>query len=348
MSRKTVVSIEGDSFLVNGRPTYEGRSWRGMNVQGLLMNARLVQGVFDDRNAETRHLWAYPDGPWDAERNVREFIEAMPAWRAKGLVSFTINFQGGSPRGYSRHQPWYNSAFEVDGNLRDDYCRRMERVLDAADELGMVPIVGIFYFGQEYRFTDEQSVVAALDAATDWLGERGYTNVLVEIANEADVRAYRHEIVKPARMDELIARVQARSAGKVASPAGRLLASASMGGGAIPPAGIVGASDFLLLHGNGVAEPGRIREMVDTCRALPAFRGQPVVFNEDDHFGFDRPDNNMLAAVGRRAGWGYFDYRMEGERFDEGYQSVPVKWGISSKRKRGFFDLLAEMTGPGR
>ena len=35
----------------------------------------------------------------------------------------------------------------------------------------------------------------------------------------------------------------------------------------------------------------------------------------------------------------------EDEGFDEGYQSVPVNWGISSNRKRGFFTLLAEMTG---
>jgi hypothetical protein len=35
---------------------------------------------------------------------------------------------------------------------------------------------------------------------------------------------------------------------------------------------------------------------------------------------------------------------MKGESFDEGYQSVPVNWGISSPRKRGFFKLLAEIT----
>src|SRR5262249_37076347 len=51
-ARKTVVSIQGREFLVNGRPTYEGRSYEGMKVQGLLFNARMVQGIFDDRNSE--------------------------------------------------------------------------------------------------------------------------------------------------------------------------------------------------------------------------------------------------------------------------------------------------------
>jgi hypothetical protein len=71
----------------------------------------------------------------------------------------------------------------------------------------------------------------------------------------------------------------------------------------------------------------------------------PVLFNEDDHFDFDKPWNNLTAAVSAYAGWGYFDYRMAGEGFDEGYQSVPVNWGISSARKKGFFKLLKEMSG---
>ncbi len=345
MARQTVVSIAGDAFRVNGRRTYEGRAWRGMDVSGLLMNARLIQATFDDRNAETRGMWDYPDGPWDPERNVRGFLEMMPAWRRAGLVGFTVNFQGGSPRGYSRHQPWYNSAFEVDGTLREDYCARMRRVLDRADELGMVPIVGIFYFGQEYRFSDEGSLIAALDNATDWLLDEGYTNVVVEIANEVNVPKYRWDAVKPPRVHELVARVRQRSEGKVDAPAGRLLVSASMGGGAVPPDNLVDAADFLLLHGNGVGDPDRIREMVDETRARPSFRGQPVLFNEDDHFDFDADDNNMIAAVSRRAGWGLFDWRKEGEGFEQGYQSVPTDWGTNSDRKRGFFRLLEEITG---
>ncbi|PYK62522.1 MAG: hypothetical protein DME21_06060 [Verrucomicrobia bacterium] len=39
------------------------------------------------------------------------------------------------------------------------------------------------------------------------------------------------------------------------------------------------------------------------------------------------------------------DYRKNGEGWDAGYQSVPVNWGISSARKRGFFELLSGITG---
>jgi hypothetical protein len=110
----------------------------------------------------------------------------------------------------------------------------------------------------------------------------------------------------------------------------------------------VEASAFLLIHGNGVTEPNRIREMVDQCRLLPAFRGQPILFNEDDHYGFEAADNNMLAAVSRYSSWGFFDWRREGEGHDDGYQSVPVNWTISSPRKKAFFDLLSRVTGDGQ
>ena len=71
----------------------------------------------------------------------------------------------------------------------------------------------------------------------------------------------------------------------------------------------------------------------------------PILFNEDDHFNFDQPSNNFVAAVKTFASWGYFDYRMKDEGFDDGYQSVPVNWGISSPRKKAFFGKLEEITG---
>src|SRR5437667_1738905 len=58
---RTTVSIRGDAFLINGRPTYAGREYKGSKIEGLLMNSRVVQGIFDDSNPETRGRWRYPD-----------------------------------------------------------------------------------------------------------------------------------------------------------------------------------------------------------------------------------------------------------------------------------------------
>ena len=335
----TVVSIQGEKFFINGQPTYPGRTWRGHLIEGLLLNARLVQGIFDDSNPETAGKWRYPDtGQWDPERNTREFLAAMPEWRRHGLLGFTINFQGGSPQGYSREQPWHNSGFASDGALKEDYLNRLDRILRKADQLGMAVILGYFYFGQDQRLHDEAAVLRATDNLTRWVLSRRFRHVLIEVNNECNVAAYDHDILKPARIHELILRVKsARVHGR------RLLVGTSYGGGAVPQANVVRASDFLVMHGNGVSDPARIGQMVREARAVEGYQPKPILFNEDDHFDFAAPANNFTAAVREYASWGYFDPGQSNYR--DGYQCPPVNWSINTARKREFFDLVLEMTG---
>jgi hypothetical protein len=338
--RHTELSIVGDEFYINGKPTYAGREWNGHKIQGLLLNARVVQGIFDDRNTNTVARWAYPDtGKWDAERNTREFLAAMQEWRRHGLLAFTINLQGGMPVNGARAQPWHNSAFEADGSLRVDYLARLERIIDRADELGVVVIVGYFYFGQDERLTDEAAVTRAVDNATSWLLDHGWRNMLVEIDNECNVN-YDHAILQPARVHELIQRVQ-----RTARDGRRLPAGVSYGGGTIPKENVVRTADFLLLHGNSTPDPKQIAGMVIKTRAVPGYTPKPILFNEDDHHNFDQPENNFTAAVGEFCSWGYYDQGTN--NYSDGYQSPPVNWGINTERKKEFFKLVNEISGEG-
>src|SRR5213080_3484255 len=266
--RHTSISISGDEFRINGKPTYAGRRWNGHNIQGLLLTSRMVHG-----------------------------------------------------------------------SLRTDYMKRLERIIDRADELGMVVILGYFYFGQDERLRDEAAVIRATDNATEWIFARGYRNVLVEIDNECNVR-YEHAILRPERVHELIERVK-----KITRNGRSLLVTTSYGGGTIPKQNVVRVADFLLIHGNDISDPKGISEMVRKIHVMPSYRGVPILFNEDDHYDFEKTMNNFIAAVREHASWGYFDFRMKNEGFDEGYQSVPVNWSISSVRKRGFFTLVGEITG---
>jgi len=337
--RQTRVSIVADQFFINGQPTYGGRSWRGHRVEGLLLNSRMVQGIYDDLNPETATRWAYPDtGKWDPERNTREFVAAMPQWRAYGLLAVTLNLQGGSPEGYSKKQPWINSAFAPDGSLRTDYFARLSLILDEADRLGMVVILGYFYPGQDERVTDEAGVRRAVDLATHWILEHGYTNVLIELNNECNVKSYDHDILKSGRVSELIARVRS-----VAHEGRRLLAGTSYSGGGVPGDNVLAVSDFVLLHGNGKNDPNRMRAMIRDTRARGTWHTMPIVVNEDDHFDFEKPDNHFIATLESNASWGYFDPGKSD--YVQGYQCPPVNWGINTPRKREFFNFVAEITG---
>lgn len=338
-SRRTEVSIRGEQFLLNGEPTYPGRFYKGRKIEGLLMNVRAVQAIFDDANPETRAKWAYPDtGKWDAERNVREFLEALPEWRRHGVLAFTVNLQGGSPEGYSKTQPWENTAIDPEGNLRPAYMSRLARVLERADQSGMVVIVGCFYFGQDQRVKDEAAVKRAVTNATNWLLDSGRRNVLVEINNECDIAAYDHEILKPARVHELIERAKSITRG-----GRRLLVGTSYGGGTPAEANVVKVSDFLLLHGNGPDDPERVRKMIRASRAAATWRPMPVIINEDDHFRFNEPENHMMTAISEYVSWGYFDPGKSD--YIDGHQCPPVNWSINTDRKRQFFNAVKEVTG---
>jgi hypothetical protein len=339
--QKTVVSIHGDEFYINGKPTYEGRYWNGNKIQGLLINSRMVQGIFDDLNPETRQLFVYPDTKkWDPNRNTNEFVEAMDGWHDHGLNSFTLNLQGGSPVGYGNQKNWLNSAYYEDGRLRPEFMARLEKILNKADNLNMVVILGLFYFGQDQNLRDEQAIKDGVKNAIDWLFKKGYRNVLIEVNNECNIKQYDHEILKSARVHELINMVKGMKKNGY-----RYLVSTSYGGGFVPLPNVVKVSDFVLIHGNGVQSYGAMQSLIDKTRQVESYRPMPVVVNEDDHFDFDKEKNNFVAAIEKYVSWGYFDYRKTGEHFSVGYQTVPVDWGINSDRKKAFFNLVKEITG---
>jgi hypothetical protein len=83
--------------------------------------------------------------------------------------------------------------------------------------------------------------------------------------------------------------------------------------------------------------------MAVQARHVEGYRPMPILFNEDDHFDFDQPTNNMMAALGAYCSWGYFEPGKSDYR--EGYQCPPVNWGINTELKKAFFNLVKEVTG---
>jgi len=237
---------------------------------------------------------------------------------------------------YGKDQPWHNSVFRSDGSMKPAYLARMEKILDEADRLGMVVIVGYFYFGQDWRLKDEAAVRMGARNATEWLLETGHRNILVEIDNECNIR-YTHEILRAPRVHELIEEVKSMKGGR------SFPVSASFSGQRVPTDNVLAASDFILVHGNGPENPERVEEMVREIRESPRYRDQPIVFNEDDHFNFDQPRSHLMSALKNYASWGYFDPGTNNYR--DGYQSPPVNWSINTERKRTFFRKLKEITG---
>lgn len=341
ISAKTIVEIKDDNFYINGKPTYKGQYWNNHKVEGLLLNSRMVQGIFDDLNPATVDTFAYADTKkWDAKRNNIEFIAAMPLWKSYGLNSFSLNMQGGSPFGYGNIK-CLNPGFNADGSLMNGYMKRLNKILKKADELEMVVILGIFYFGQDQNMKDEKSVIAATNNLVDWLFEKKYRNVIIEINNETNKREYDHPILMPDRVHELIELVRNKKKNGY-----RFLVGTSYPASGFPSQKVVEISDLILYHGNSLRTPVKFQSSLDKLKNLQGVKSMPVVINEDDNFNFKNDSCHFNLAILNHISWGYFDYRKKGVTdLNEGFQSIPVDWGINSENKKAYFEKVKAVTG---
>ena len=93
---KTRVSTQGESFLINDKLTYSEVENSRPGVHGLLMNARFIQGIFDDRAVPERFA-RFGHEVFDPAANTDRLIAALPDWYAHGLRAFTVGLQGGGP-----------------------------------------------------------------------------------------------------------------------------------------------------------------------------------------------------------------------------------------------------------
>lgn len=284
-----MVSIDGMKFRIDCKLTYEEYK---PESRGRLMNVRMVNCVFDDENPETRPV------RFDPESNTTSFINSMKEYKSKGILAFTINLQGGYP-GYEEA---INSAFRSDGNLKSEYMRRASRVIEAADDLGMMIILGLFYQRQDQILRDEDAVRDAVANAAEWVKSKGYRNVLVEIANEYSHPGFDHRIIQSEDGEiELMNIVRSVSSDLLVSTSG-------IGDGFYHPK-LAEAADFILIHGNG-CNPNEYYSKVGMLLKY----GKPIVFNEDwcfsdDPRGIFDAAEKATAAFEAGASWGIMNQK---------------------------------------
>ena len=146
--KKTSLIIKGSKFLINNKLTYN--EIEGCSYQGLLMNARFIQGVFDDKAGRERfHRFGRR---FDPQENTELLLHALPTWYEAGIRAVTVGFQGGGPCFTIDNTTIENNPYGSDGKQIDTaYLERMGRIIDEADRIGMVIIVSLFY-GSQTRF----------------------------------------------------------------------------------------------------------------------------------------------------------------------------------------------------
>lgn len=283
---QTAVSIAGDKWYFNGQIINPGST-----AEGLLMNVRMVNTVFEDRSGEIDKL--VPG--FDPDENTDNFISRIPEYVGSGVNAFTICLQGGLP-GY---EGAINTAFNSDGTIRDDYMNRVDRVIRACDENSAVVILSLFYQRQHSHhsaLTGRESIMNATRNTVEWLRDKGYTNVVLEIANEYRHGGYRNWQDGEWLMSEE-GQVELIELAKSVYPE-LLVSTSGMGNGRFHEL-LAGASDFLLIHFNDTPIddiPSRIGDVKKY--------GKPIVCNEDDKYEKEGAASQALSVL-NGCSWGY-------------------------------------------
>ena len=128
--------------------------------------------------------------------------------------------------------------------------------------------------------------------AVKWVKELGFTNVVLEVANEFAHGGFDHAILKTSRGEAELIALAKKTYPKL------LVSTSGMGSGRLPD-DVAQASDFLLIHFNST----KLAEIPQRIADLKKY-GKPIVCNEDDKVGVDAQQAAEL-SVANGASWGF-------------------------------------------
>lgn len=319
---QTRFSTLGEKFLINEKLVYSENEGNDPKVHGLLMNARMIQGIFDDEMDPSRfERWGF--GSWDPEAQTDRLIAALPQWYAKGLRAITVGLQGGGPCFTVDNATIKNNPFGEDGKEFDArYASRIDRLIQAADRIGMLVIVSYFYAQQSWHLKDGRAVRNAVGCASRFLRDGGYTNVIIEVANEMDLPLFdRHPIIHESQgMAALIDLAREESGGMMVGCSGT---------GGYVDREVAEASDIILIHGNAQTRQ-QYYNMFTKVRSWGLNR--PIVCNEDSQ-KISQLDVSYKGGVS----WGYYNNMT--------LQEPPTDWTIKRGEDQFFAWRMADGLG---
>ena len=314
---KTVLGISGSNFTINGRMTYDNSQNR--DIHGLLMNARFIQAIFDDK-ADARRYDRFGK-VFDPTKNTEEFISHLQDWYDYGLRAFTVGIQGGGPCYTVNNNTINNNPYSEDGTSIDAaYLERLDKVIYAADNIGMAVIVSCFYPGQVGRLKDDKACINAIKTVANHLRVKEYTNVIIEPCNEHNIRTPHPIVCTDAGMTYLMDVARRESGGMPIGCSGT--------GGYFSEA-VVKASDVILIHGNGQSR-NSLHNLIKMCKK--AKPDTPIVVNEDS-----QDYTNMDVCINEHASWGYYNNMTK--------QEPPADWSITTGEDRFFATRMAMALG---
>jgi len=285
---KTIVTVKGDKWFLNGKVINEGSL-----AEGLLMNVRMINSVFEETGDKIPEEFS----DFDTDENTARFISKIPEYMASGVNGFTIGLQGGMP-GY---EGAINTAFESDGILRTEYMQRVEKVIRAVDENSGIVILSCFYQRQHSHslaLYSRGDIKNAVKNTVEWIKKNRFRNVVLEVSNEYRHGGYRFWNEGKWLMTAK-GQVELISYAKSLNPS-LLVSTSGMGDGRLFDSLSV-AVDFITIHFN-TTSLGNYKSRINDLRKT----GKPLICNEDDKTGTAGAGALLLSVI-NGCGWGYMN-----------------------------------------
>ena len=346
---------KSDRFYVRGSAgstwqlTYSDSAYR-RQARGKLMLLRLAQSLFDDERLEAR--------AFDPDRNTQQVIDALDFYKQHGVLAISVGLQGDNPRyndqvkGVSGNGAAKGgnkkgalvSAFRSDGSLKPEWLSRLERLLTAANERGMVVCLVYFHPGQDEIFEAPNAIAVAAKNITDWLIQKNFRNVVINVADEWDLdgRSWDHARFIPDNIDRFVELIRERfNHADYTLPIG-----AASSGRMTYPDSLAQVCDVVLLHGNGRTpgeKLGRLRQFQATKRALWMVQDDNGQETTLANLAREKASADTLFKDG--AGWGFTPWK-QAHRFPFIYLPDPgSEFGddtMEAKRDGAYFRAVLE------
>jgi hypothetical protein len=114
-----------------------------------------------------------------SDESTDDLIKYLPEYKSYGINIVSVFLMG------SRYGDVM--GFNEDATLNPIYTGRMEKIIEAADELEMVILVGVLYWGDSKSKWDswgQNEAEKAVYNTVKWLSSKGYRNVFIDVDNE--------------------------------------------------------------------------------------------------------------------------------------------------------------------
>ena len=344
-----------DRFYVRGgassawQLTYSDGRFR-RKVRGSLAMVRVTQGIFDDEWLSER--------AYDPAANTNRLIEQLDVYKQHGVGGIVVGLQGGDP-GYAREVNGVGrgasadlgeksgalvSAYNPDGSLKDEWMARLDRLISAANQRGLVVCLVLFQQDQDESLASREAIVAAAGNIARHLIETNARNVMLDVADAWDEPEghWDHRRFIPRYVEYLIRAVR----DEFQHAAFTLPIGASSGSGMLYPMSLARLCDMVLLQGDG-------RTAADKLARSRQFKqyGRPVLMVSDSNgemsttAELEREQAIAEAYMLGASGWSYVPARTA-NRFPFSYRladsaAIEDSWP-DAKRHPAYFRAMLE------